>query len=103
MNEAGCRGNFSNHSLRTTTVNRMIDAGFSDGEIMNRTGHRSSTTIAKYHSINETNAAAASSALTIGGRRQAVQQVLPSSVPVAHTMSSSTSSYIVQCQLLTWE
>ena len=73
-------------------MNRMIDAGLSDGEIMNRTGHRSSTTIAKYRRINETNAAAASSALTIGGRRQAVQQVLPSSVPVTHTMSSSTSS-----------
>jgi integrase len=51
MNEAGYKGNYTNHSLRTTTVNRMIDAGLNDGEIMNRTGHRSSTTIAKYRQI----------------------------------------------------
>jgi hypothetical protein len=65
MSEAGFVGHFTNHSLRTTTVNRMIDAGLSDGEIMNRTGHRCSTTIAKYRRINERNAAAASNALTL--------------------------------------
>jgi hypothetical protein len=35
MREVGFVGQFTNHSLKTTTVNRMIDS-----EIMNRTGHR---------------------------------------------------------------
>jgi hypothetical protein len=63
MKTAGYSGNYSNHSLRVTTVNRLIDAGLSDGDIMNRTGHRSSTTIANYRRVNESNAGAASTAL----------------------------------------
>ena len=92
MSDAGCKGNFTNHSLRTTTVNRMIDAGLSDGEIMNRTGHRSLTTIAKYRRINEANAAAASSALTLGGKAGTISKEPAGSLssPLSTSRPSST-------------
>ena len=62
---SGTHKNYTNHSLRTTTVNRLIDAGLSDGDIMARTGHRSSTTIAKYRRVNDANCGATSQALCI--------------------------------------
>lgn len=63
MTEAGLHvsvGNFTNHSLRVSTVNRLRDEGCSDGDIMKLTGHRSSTTMASYRGVSEVNGEKAS-------------------------------------------
>ena len=39
--EAGIEGNFSNHSLRATSITRMYDAGVPEKQIMKRSGHKS--------------------------------------------------------------
>lgn len=39
---------YTNHSLRVTTVNTLIEQGFNESDIMQITGHRSATTVAGY-------------------------------------------------------
>ena len=82
MNGTGIPGIFSNHSLRTTTVNQLQDAGFPDSDVMARTGHRSVSSVAKYRRTNDRNS-------------QAVSQVLEGNhsnpVPLPSTSTSTMS------------
>ena len=71
MAAGGYQGNYSNHSLRVTTVNRLIDGGMSDSDIMARTGHRSARSLSTYRRVNEKNAGPASEVLTLKARTDA--------------------------------
>jgi integrase len=62
MGEVGFGSGYTNHSLRVTTVNTLSDKGYSDSDIMRRTGHRSATTVAGYR--REANVRGMSSALS---------------------------------------
>lgn len=62
MAQIGEHTGFSNHSLRVTAVNTLVEQGFSDSDIMQVTGHRSATTVAGYR--RNANQAAISNALS---------------------------------------
>lgn len=85
MNGTRIPGRFTNHSLRTSTVNELQDAGFPDSDVMSRTGHRSVSSIAKYRRSNDVNV-------------QAVSGVLEGNhcLPESSTSSSTNDMKIIQ-------
>ena len=46
--EAGIKGNFTNHSGKRTCATQLYQCGIEEQEIMNRTGHRSVNSVRKY-------------------------------------------------------
>ena len=48
MNDASIPGNFTNHSLRSTTTTRLFNAQIDEQLIMSRTGHSSTVGVRSY-------------------------------------------------------
>ena len=86
MDGTGIRGRWTNHSLRTTTVNDMQDAGFSDADIMKRTGHRSANSVAKYRRTNDVNAERISKVLSRNHAEPAEKDKVDSSTPTSSNL-----------------
>ena len=54
--QAGFGKFYTNHSMRVTTINRLMDHGVSDADIVKYTGHRTTQTLKTYRRNNDRNA-----------------------------------------------
>ena len=69
--EAGIVGNFSNHSICATAVNRMYESGLTEKMIMKRSGRRSTDGVRAYQredtnrQVEVSNALACSNSLEV--------------------------------------
>ena len=65
--KAGVNGNFTNHSLRATTVTRGLEKGVPDKLIMARTGHRDRRSLLTYQRSDVLTKQAVSKSFECGG------------------------------------